>query len=272
MPRRDRSSEPGSGSDGPPGITGLTGRQRQVAALIARGYTNKQIATELTLTAGTVANHVEHILDRLRLTTRSQVATWAVEHGLATTQDRLLTVLEQLLDIDALSLERAMAEASELLRGALGADKVDVFLHDPAADALVAAGTSRGPMGELEHALGLHRLPLDDGGRTVDVFRRGQPYRTGRANRDARELPAVKRALGVHSTLAQPLDVGGRRRGVLVASATAPDAFTERDLRFLRAVSRWVGSVAHRAELVQQAVRRAAQPQAPVARSEPTRT
>jgi DNA-binding NarL/FixJ family response regulator len=61
---------------------GLTARQREVAALIARGYTNKQIATELVLEPGTVANHVAAILDRLGFRSRSQIAVWAAERGL----------------------------------------------------------------------------------------------------------------------------------------------------------------------------------------------
>ena len=56
----------------------LTRRQLEVAALIARGYSNRRIADELVLTKGTVANHVEHILARLGFSCRAQVAVWAV--------------------------------------------------------------------------------------------------------------------------------------------------------------------------------------------------
>ena len=55
-------------------LTLLTPRQRQVAALIARGLTNAEIAEQLVLTEGTVANHIEHILRRLGYTSRAQVA------------------------------------------------------------------------------------------------------------------------------------------------------------------------------------------------------
>jgi two-component system phosphate regulon sensor histidine kinase PhoR len=54
----------------------LTARQREIAGLIARGLTNRQIAAELVLTAGTVANHVRAILMRTGFHTRSQVAAW----------------------------------------------------------------------------------------------------------------------------------------------------------------------------------------------------
>ena len=63
----------------------LTRRQREVATLIARGLTNWQIADELVLAKGTVANHVEHILGRLDLSSRTQIAVWAVERGLGAT-------------------------------------------------------------------------------------------------------------------------------------------------------------------------------------------
>ena len=62
--------------------TVLTRRQREIAALIANGLTNAQIASELVLTRGTVANHVEHIMNRLGFHRRAQIAVWAVERGL----------------------------------------------------------------------------------------------------------------------------------------------------------------------------------------------
>ena len=60
----------------------LTPRQREIAALIARGYTNYQIARELVLTPGTVANHVRHILQKLGFQCRSQIAVWTTRHDL----------------------------------------------------------------------------------------------------------------------------------------------------------------------------------------------
>ena len=61
---------------------GITRRQREVAILIARGLSNAEIAEQLTLTPGTVANHVENILRRLTLRSRTSIAVWAVERGL----------------------------------------------------------------------------------------------------------------------------------------------------------------------------------------------
>ena len=63
-------------------IARITRREREVAVLIAAGLTNGEIARRLVLVEGTVANHVEHILRKLHLRSRTQVAVWAVEHGL----------------------------------------------------------------------------------------------------------------------------------------------------------------------------------------------
>jgi DNA-binding CsgD family transcriptional regulator len=67
---------------GRPSGEALTPRQREVAALITAGLTNEQIAHRLVITPGTVANHVEGILRRLKFVGREQVAVWAAERGL----------------------------------------------------------------------------------------------------------------------------------------------------------------------------------------------
>jgi DNA-binding NarL/FixJ family response regulator len=61
-------------SDGAVALAELTPREREVAALLAAGCTNQQIAERLVLTRGTVANHVAHILYKLGVTNRTQVA------------------------------------------------------------------------------------------------------------------------------------------------------------------------------------------------------
>ena len=58
----------------------LSPREREVAALVARGSSNRAIAAALTITEKTAANHIEHIMTKLDLHTRAQVAVWAVEH------------------------------------------------------------------------------------------------------------------------------------------------------------------------------------------------
>jgi len=64
----------------------LTAREREVAALVARGRTNRQIAEALVLSERTVHTHVHNILGKLELTSRAQIAVWAVEHGMAVSQ------------------------------------------------------------------------------------------------------------------------------------------------------------------------------------------
>jgi DNA-binding CsgD family transcriptional regulator len=59
----------------------LTRREREVAALVASGATNRGIADALVLTEGTVANHVRRILLKLGLRTRTQLAVWSVRHA-----------------------------------------------------------------------------------------------------------------------------------------------------------------------------------------------
>jgi non-specific serine/threonine protein kinase len=58
----------------------LTPREHEVAALVAHGLTNREIAAQLVFTESTAAKHVEHILDKLALRTRAQIAAWAMEH------------------------------------------------------------------------------------------------------------------------------------------------------------------------------------------------
>jgi predicted ATPase/DNA-binding CsgD family transcriptional regulator len=66
---------PATPPDGPPGA--LTSREREVVALIARGYSNKAIADELVISPATAARHVANILAKLGFTSRTQVAWWA---------------------------------------------------------------------------------------------------------------------------------------------------------------------------------------------------
>jgi predicted ATPase/DNA-binding CsgD family transcriptional regulator len=61
---------------------GLTKREFEVAALVARGLTNREIAAELFLSVRTVEVHVDHILSKLGFRTRTQLAAWVHEKGL----------------------------------------------------------------------------------------------------------------------------------------------------------------------------------------------
>jgi DNA-binding CsgD family transcriptional regulator/tetratricopeptide (TPR) repeat protein len=61
---------------------GLTARERDVAALIAQGHSNRTIADHLSLSERTVATHVGSILAKLDLTSRAQIAVWSRDKGL----------------------------------------------------------------------------------------------------------------------------------------------------------------------------------------------
>jgi two-component system nitrate/nitrite response regulator NarL len=64
-----------------PDQAGLTPREREILALIARGYSNKLIARELDVAVGTVKVHVKHLLKKLGLKSRVEAAVWAVNAG-----------------------------------------------------------------------------------------------------------------------------------------------------------------------------------------------
>jgi non-specific serine/threonine protein kinase len=60
----------------------LTRREREVALLVARGLSNREIASVLVITEGTARVHVERVLAKLDLHSRAQLAAWAAERGL----------------------------------------------------------------------------------------------------------------------------------------------------------------------------------------------
>ena len=65
----------------------LSPREQEVAALVAEGLTSSGIAARLGMAHGTVSNHLTHILRKLGLARRSQLAAWAVRHGLRPPDD-----------------------------------------------------------------------------------------------------------------------------------------------------------------------------------------
>jgi non-specific serine/threonine protein kinase len=70
----DRAARPGA-------VAKLTKRERQVAELVARGLSNKQIAAKLVISQRTAQGHVENILSKLGFTSRTQIAAWIVENA-----------------------------------------------------------------------------------------------------------------------------------------------------------------------------------------------
>jgi non-specific serine/threonine protein kinase len=57
----------------------LSRRELEVAAMVARGMTNRQIADVLVLAERTVEGHVERIRRKLGVRSRTQIAVWMVE-------------------------------------------------------------------------------------------------------------------------------------------------------------------------------------------------
>jgi DNA-binding NarL/FixJ family response regulator len=66
-----------------PELDQLTPRERDVLRLIARGFTYKEIARELFISAKTVETHVSSVLRKLQLSTRHQLTRWATERRLS---------------------------------------------------------------------------------------------------------------------------------------------------------------------------------------------
>src|ERR1051326_6566769 len=66
----------------------LTPREREVAALLLRGLSNRHIAEELVITERTAETHVCRILSKLGLDSRAQIAAWIIDNGLMDTRVR----------------------------------------------------------------------------------------------------------------------------------------------------------------------------------------
>lgn len=65
-----------------PGPGGLTAREREVATLVARGCSNREIAAALYVGERTVETHVSNIMAKLSCDGRARIAAWAVQQGL----------------------------------------------------------------------------------------------------------------------------------------------------------------------------------------------
>jgi predicted ATPase/DNA-binding CsgD family transcriptional regulator/Tfp pilus assembly protein PilF len=65
------------------GSGGLTSREYEVVRFVTQGLSNEEIASRLVLSERTVETHVSNALHKLGLTTRTQLATWAVDQGIA---------------------------------------------------------------------------------------------------------------------------------------------------------------------------------------------
>jgi DNA-binding NarL/FixJ family response regulator len=68
--------------DGPGRGAALTAREREVAILIGRGYSNRRIAAELVIAEKTAEVHARNVREKRGLESRAQIAAWAARHGL----------------------------------------------------------------------------------------------------------------------------------------------------------------------------------------------
>jgi len=78
----DRASEPQADRGDEPALEHLTGREEDVLKLLAAGLSNKDIAARLSLSEGTVKNHISAILTKLHANDRTQAVLTALKRGL----------------------------------------------------------------------------------------------------------------------------------------------------------------------------------------------
>ena len=79
--RRIDFGTPGRLTDEPERGLDLTVREREVLALVAEGFSNRQIADSLFIAERTARTHVSNVLAKLDLASRTQAALWAVRMG-----------------------------------------------------------------------------------------------------------------------------------------------------------------------------------------------
>ncbi len=79
---RERSGTAAGADASVNGAARLTAREREVLSGVARGLSNRAIADELGITERTARTHVSNILAKLGLSSRTQAALFAVQHGL----------------------------------------------------------------------------------------------------------------------------------------------------------------------------------------------
>jgi non-specific serine/threonine protein kinase len=69
----------------------LSERERQVAVLVTRGYSNREIAADLVISLKTAEAHIHHVLNKLGLSNRVQIATWGTRHGIASPEREMVS-------------------------------------------------------------------------------------------------------------------------------------------------------------------------------------
>lgn len=84
MIARKLLDEMARGSSKPASPDPLTEREIEVVKLLAKGYSNRQIADDMVISEATVRTHVSNILSKLHLASRTEAALYALREGLAT--------------------------------------------------------------------------------------------------------------------------------------------------------------------------------------------
>lgn len=78
------AARPSGGPTDPARLAGLTEREREILALVARGLSNDEIAERLVISPATSKTHVSHIITKLGVRDRAQLVVLAYEAGLVT--------------------------------------------------------------------------------------------------------------------------------------------------------------------------------------------
>lgn len=76
------ANESSQDEDGNDAMDALTARELEVLRLVAKGYSNLQIAEELVISVNTVKVHLRHLMDKLHVNNRTQAVAYAIQCGL----------------------------------------------------------------------------------------------------------------------------------------------------------------------------------------------
>jgi DNA-binding NarL/FixJ family response regulator len=77
-----RDSDTGPATSGDPDLDQLTPREQEVLRLLARGYSYREIGSELFISIKTVETHASNVLRKLQLSSRHQLTRWAADRRL----------------------------------------------------------------------------------------------------------------------------------------------------------------------------------------------
>ena len=86
-PGRDDAGGSGGGQERA-SAAALSQREREIVALVAQGYKNKEMAEKMFISEQTVKNHLHNIFDKLGVSDRLELALYAIHKGLHLTGER----------------------------------------------------------------------------------------------------------------------------------------------------------------------------------------